>query len=124
MLLRECLPAGGPAGSIISHILLHAIFISKKNLTQRMPESIIKTVTVSEKGQISIPRDIRKQLAVEKGSKLVIILKGKKLLISKADDISQLIEDNFADTARRSEHSLREMWGNEEDTVWNRYLKM
>ncbi len=89
-----------------------------------MPESIIKTVTVSEKGQISIPRDIRKQLAVEKGSKLVIILKGKKLLISKADDISQLIEDNFADTARRSEHSLREMWGNEEDTVWNRYLKM
>ncbi len=89
-----------------------------------MPESIIKTVTVSEKGQISIPMDIRKQLAVEKGSKLVIILKGKKLLISKADDISQLIEDNFADTARRSEHSLREIWDNEEDNVWNRYLKM
>lgn len=89
-----------------------------------MPESIIKTVTVSEKGQISIPHDIRKQLAVEKGSKLVIILKGKKLLISKADDVSQLIEDNFADTARHSEHSLREIWDNEEDNVWNRYLKM
>lgn len=33
-----------------------------------MPESIVTTVTVSGKGQISIPQEIRKQLAVEKGS--------------------------------------------------------
>ena len=88
-----------------------------------MSESIITTVTVSTKGQISIPREIRKQLAVEKGSKLVIILKDKKLLICKASDISQLIEDDFEDVVRYSERSLEEIWDNEEDEVWNRYLR-
>lgn len=88
-----------------------------------MPESIITTVTVSGKGQISIPREIRKRLAIEKGSKLVIILKDKKLLICKASDVSQLVEDNFEDVVRYSEHSLEEIWDNEEDKVWNRYLK-
>ena len=88
-----------------------------------MPESIIKTVTVSGKGQISIPQEIRKQLAVEKGSKLVIILKDKKLLIRKASDISQSIEDSFEDVVRYSERSLEKIWDNEEDEVWNRYLK-
>ncbi|MYB30476.1 MAG: AbrB/MazE/SpoVT family DNA-binding domain-containing protein [Cenarchaeum sp. SB0663_bin_5] len=83
----------------------------------------MKTVTVSGKGQISIPQEIRKQLAVEKGSKLVIILKDKKLLICKASDISQSIEDSFEDVVRYSERSLEETWDNEEDEVWNRYLK-
>ncbi len=32
----------------------------------------MRIVTVSEKGQISIPRDIRVQLAVKKGSRLVL----------------------------------------------------
>lgn len=83
----------------------------------------MKTVTVSEKGQISIPQEIRRQLAVEKGSKLVIILKDKRLLISKVTDASQLVEDDFADTMQRSENSLKEAWDNEADNVWNRYLK-
>lgn len=88
-----------------------------------MSDSIITTVTVSSKGQIAIPQEIRKRLAIEKGSKLVIMLKDKKLLICKASDISQLIEDNFEDVVQHSEHSLKEIWDNEEDEVWNRYLK-
>ena len=89
-----------------------------------MPEPIMKTVTVSEKGQISIPQEIRRQLAVEKGSKLVIILKDKRLLISKVTDASQLIEDDFADTIQHSENSLKEVWDNEADDVWNKYMKV
>ena len=88
-----------------------------------MSEPIMRTVTVSEKGQISIPRDIRMQLAVKRGSKLVLVLKGKKLLISRASDISQLIEDGFDDVVRHSEYSLKKIWDNEGDEVWNRYLK-
>lgn len=88
-----------------------------------MSEPIMKTVTVSGKGQISIPREIRKQLAVEKGSKLVIILKDKKLLIRKASDISQSIGNDFEDVVLHSERSLKRIWDNEEDEIWNRYLK-
>ena len=88
-----------------------------------MPDLMMKIVTVSGKGQISIPREIRKQLAVEKGSKLVIVLKGKKLLIRKVSDVSQSMEDGFEDVVRYSERSLEEIWDNREDDVWNRYLK-
>lgn len=88
-----------------------------------MPDLMMKIVTVSGKGQISIPREIRKQLAVEKGSKLVIVLEGKKLLIRKVSDVSQSMEDGFEDVVRYSERSLEEIWDNREDDVWNRYLK-
>ena len=100
-----------------------SIFISKKNLTICMSEPIMKTVTVSGKGQISIPQEIRKQLAVEKGSKLVIVLKDKKLLIRKATDISQSVVNDFEDVVLYSEHSLKGIWDSKEDEVWNRYLK-
>ena len=85
-----------------------------------MSEPIMKTVTVSGKGQISIPREIRKQLAIEKGSKLVIVLKDRKLLIRKASDISQSIEDGFEDVVLHSERSLKRIWDNEGDEIWNR----
>lgn len=88
-----------------------------------MPEPIVRTVTVSGKGQISIPQEIRKQLGVENGSKLVVVLKDEKLLIRKASDISQSIEDSFDDMVRHSELSLKKIWDNEKDEVWNRYLK-
>ena len=89
-----------------------------------MPEPIVRTVTVSGKGQISIPQEIRKHLGVEKGSKLVVVLKDEKLLIYKAPDISQSTEDGFDDMVWHSELSLKKIWDNEgEDEVWNRYLK-
>lgn len=88
-----------------------------------MPEPIMKFVTVSGKGQISIPLEIRRQLAIEKGSRLVIILKDKKLLILKASDMSQSIEDGFDDVAQHSELSLKKIWENEADEVWNKYLE-
>ena len=88
-----------------------------------MPESIRKIVTVSGKGQISIPQEIRKHLAIEKVSKLVLVLKDKKLLIRKASYASQSIGDDFKDTVQHSEISLKKIWDNDEDEVWNRYLE-
>ena len=97
--------------------------IGKKNLTECVPEHIVKTVTVSEKGQISIPQEIRKRLSVEKGSTLVLVLKDEKLLICKASHISQSVEDDFEDLVRYTELSVKKIWDNDGDDVWNRYLK-
>lgn len=83
----------------------------------------MRIVTVSGKGRISIPQEIRKQLAVKKGSKLLVVLKDKKLLISKTSDILQSIENDFDDVAQHSELSLKKIWDNEEDEVWNKHLK-
>ena len=90
-----------------------------------MAEYMIKSVTVSENGQISIPKEICRQMEIKKGSKLVIILKDKRLLISKVTtNASQLIKDDFADTIQHSKNCLKDVWDNEADNIWNKYLKI
>jgi len=55
-------------------------YISKNFLTKFM---IIKTVKVSDKGQIAIPLDIRKINGINKGDNLIIIQEKGKILIEK-----------------------------------------
>ncbi|HEY4680436.1 MAG TPA: AbrB/MazE/SpoVT family DNA-binding domain-containing protein [Nitrosarchaeum sp.] len=46
-----------------------------------MSEATLKTVNVSEKGQIAIPREIRILLGIKKGDRLVLTAKNEKILI-------------------------------------------
>ena len=81
---------------------------------------IIKIVKVSDKGQIAIPLDIRKINGINKGDNLIIIQEDGKILIEKT---SEKMRDDFSDILRFSEESLKEVWDNEEDNIWNQYLK-
>ena len=58
-----------------------------------MSEAILKTVSVSEKGQIAIPRDIQILLGIKKGDRLVLTTKNNKLLIQKATNLEKQMED-------------------------------
>ena len=49
-----------------------------------MEDMLIKTIRVSEKGQIAIPIEIRERLKIEYGDELVIVQNAEKLLIEKA----------------------------------------
>ena len=84
---------------------------------------ILKIVSVSEKGQIAIPREIRALLGIKKGDRLVLTTKNKKLLIQKATNLTKQMEDDFDDLMDYSELSLKKLWLNKQDDVWNKYLK-
>ena len=84
---------------------------------------ILKIVSVSEKGQIAIPREIRVLLGIKKGDRLVLTTKNKKLLIQKATNLTKQMEDDFDDLIDYSELSLKKLWLNKQDDVWNKYLK-
>ena len=84
---------------------------------------ILKTVNVSEKGQIAIPQEIRILLGIKKGDRLVLTTKNKKLLIQKATNLTKQLEDDFDDLMSYSELSLKKLWLNKKDDVWNKYLK-
>ena len=87
-----------------------------------MSRPTIKTVNVSEKGQIAIPKEIQNSLGIKKGDRLVIITKNKKILIQKAENIEKQMGDDFADLVKFSELSLNKLWSNKkDDDVWNRY---
>ena len=84
-------------------------------------DEIIETVTVSEKGQVSIPADIRNKLGITKGDRLLLILKEGKMLIMPTRQLwKNNMENEFDYLLRLSESSAKELWNNRtDDRVWN-----
>ena len=76
-----------------------------------------KIIKVSDKGQISIPTNMRKSIGIKVGDELIAIKNGKTLCLKKIE------KDDFKDLLRLSEHSLNKVWDNESDEIWNEYLK-
>lgn len=101
-------------------IVMNQNFISKKILTLLMR---IKTVKVSDKGQISLPVDIRKATGIKKGDELLLIQDGKKILIESAPNFGKKVTDDFSDLMKISEKSLLKLWDNEADKVWDDFKK-
>ncbi len=81
--------------------------------------SELRTVTVSEKGQVAIPVDIRRRLNIRKGQTLVLQVSDDKLLISKSDEVSKKMRGEFEHLLRLSERSADKLWENEQDAVWD-----
>lgn len=95
--------------------------ISKKILTNRLVRNmIIKTIKVSEKGQIALPVDIREQANIHKGDSLIVIEDNGKILLEKTNE---KIKDSFKDLLKLSERSLKNVWNNKSDNIWGSYLK-
>lgn len=84
---------------------------------------IVKTIKVSDKGQIAIPQTIREQVGIKKGDELVIFESNGKILLEKAQKVSAKMKDDFKDLMRFSEQALKDVWGNKQDDIWNSYLK-
>ena len=84
---------------------------------------IIKTVKVSDKGQIAIPLEIREEVGINKGDELVVIQKGEKILIEQSRKFKDKVIDDFSDLAYISEKSLMKLWDNKEDEIWNQYIE-
>jgi antitoxin PrlF len=84
-------------------------------------EEVIDTVTVSDKGQVAIPADIRKKLGIGKGDKLIFVLVDGKMLVMPARRLlRENTKDDFNYLMKLSESSAKDLWDNEtDDRVWN-----
>ncbi len=81
-----------------------------------------RTIKVSQKGQITIPSDIQKEIGIKKGDELLLIKKGRRMMLEKPERIVK-IKDEFRDMSVFSERHLKKLWFNKEDEIWNEYLK-
>jgi len=86
-----------------------------------MSEATLKTVNVSEKGQIAIPREIRILLGIKKGDRLVLTAKNEKLLIQKATTMTKQMEDDFDPLTKLSERTAKKLWDSKYDEIWNNF---
>ena len=79
----------------------------------------VKTVKVSEKGQIAIPLDVREAIGLEKGDELILIQEGGKILLEKATAAVGALKDEFAPLLKAAEKTAKELWDNKYDEAWN-----
>jgi len=84
---------------------------------------IVKTIKVSDKGQIAIPQSIREEAGINRGDDLIIVQDNGRILLEKAEKMSAKITDDFKDLLKFSEKSLKSVWDNKQDDIWNSYLK-
>ncbi len=89
----------------------------------------IRTVSVSSKGQIVIPEEIRKDLKIKEGSKLVLVETGNKIVLEKESDFLAAARTLSEAEKERlgwmilAEQSLAKVWDNPKDeAVWKKYL--
>jgi antitoxin PrlF len=57
--------------------------------------SEVDIVTVSSRGQVSIPADVRRELELEEGAKLLVVSEGDNILLKKVDEsfVQKSLED-------------------------------
>lgn len=85
-------------------------------------ELIFKKVKVTDKGQISIPVEIQRRIGIARGDELLLIAKGRRIVLEKPARVAELLEDEFADLQTISEESLKKLWLNKADDVWDQYF--
>lgn len=74
----------------------------------------MKTVTITEKGQIAIPKNIRNIKGFKKGEKIVVLAFKDKIELRPLKQINEKLFTIFA-----SEKSLAKEWNTkEEDQAW------
>ncbi len=86
-------------------------------------EMKFRSIKVSAKGQITLPSDIQKEIGIRKGDEILLIKKGEKIILEKPERAANKFKEEFYDIPFLSERSLRKLWQNKGDEIWNEYLK-
>ena len=75
---------------------------------------IIGTSLISEKGQVTIPKEIRDKLGIVQGDRLVFNLKGDMVIIRKSgtNNISEILDNQkpWKESSLEFQKKLREEW--------------
>ena len=82
-----------------------------------------RSIKVSAKGQITLPSDIQREIGIKKGDEIILVRKGEQIILEKSERIAKSLKNEFADIKSLSEQSLRKLWLNKDDEIWNQYLK-
>lgn len=79
----------------------------------------VRTLRVSSKGQVVIPKDVRKRHGLDRDTDLVLLEEGDALILRKKSDLEKVLRDRFYPLLRAAEASLAKLWDDPDDDVWN-----
>ncbi len=87
----------------------------------------MEIISVSSRGQIVIPKEMRKDLGIKEGSRLVLVENEGGILIRKEEEIAKHMQEEKRKEdigwMMLAQKSLEEIWDNPKDEeVWKKYL--
>ncbi len=84
-------------------------------------EEKIRTVNISDRGQLVVPEDMRKDMGIKGGETLVLIERMGEIVIKRGSDVLDAMNDN-AFWRTLSLGMMKNAWGKEDD-VWDDVAK-
>jgi AbrB family looped-hinge helix DNA binding protein len=81
-----------------------------------------RTVKMTGKGQIVVPKEMRDSIGLKRNSMILLIQKDKDIILKKPECLEAVIED-FPEFRVASLEVLKEVWKDEDDKLWESYLK-
>ncbi len=72
-----------------------------------------KIIRVTDKGQISLPIEIRTSLRIQQGDELLITRTNNLMVLKKVKS------SDFKDLLKHSEKVAQKLWGTKEDDIWD-----
>lgn len=82
---------------------------------------IVKTVTVSSKGQVSLPVAALRAMGVEKGTELLLVQEAGRLVLVKASDAGQRVVDELGGWESLATGAFEDTWAGPENDVWDHF---
>lgn len=86
--------------------------------------NVLETIKVSSRGQIVIPENIRRDLDIQEGEKLILVEENGKITLEKEKDFLKRLSEQKerAGWMAIAEKSLETVWNNKkDDQTWNKY---
>ena len=72
-----------------------------------------KIVRVTDKGQISIPMEMRNSVGIFNGDELFVVRNRESIILKK------IKKSDFSDLLKHSEKVADKLWDNKEDDIWD-----
>ena len=72
-----------------------------------------KIVKVTDKGQISIPVEMRNSVGISNGDELFVVRNKESIILKK------IKKSDFSDLLKHSEKVAAKLWDNKEDDIWD-----
>ncbi len=79
----------------------------------------VDMITVSERGQIVLPKKTREKLHLQKGDKLLMVEDHEKITLTKAKKVANRAADESLHVMFASEEVLKKDWNYKGDDVWD-----
>lgn len=80
---------------------------------------LVKTVKLSEKGQITLPADALRAMRASRGTEFLLVQEGDRLLLVKADAVGKRLVDDLGGWESLAAPAFKDLWDNDADEVWN-----